>query len=90
MADIINEIVGSISSFARSNSLVFFVALAVLAFLIYRRPKFFLTLIFLGLLLAGVVYLILQTAASGVAKKQRLIHREVPVENIFRPRGLTL
>jgi hypothetical protein len=90
MADITNDITGFVASFARSNPLIFFGALAILAFLIYRRPKVFLAIVCLGLILAGVVYIIMETASSGVSKKQRLIHNEAPAENIFRPPALTL
>jgi ABC-type nitrate/sulfonate/bicarbonate transport system permease component len=58
--NIINELTDPIASFARSNPIVAIVALIVLAFLVYRKPLFFLAIFFLGLLLAGVVYLIME------------------------------
>ncbi len=91
LTDIINELTGVVFDFARTNPLIFFVALAIIVFLIYRKPLFFLTIFGLGLILALVVYLIMDMAASGVSKKQQMIHKEVaPVENIFRPSGLML
>jgi Ca2+/Na+ antiporter len=90
MANIINDISGFVASFARSNPTVFFGVLAILVFLVYRRPKFFLAVLFLGLLLAGVVYIIMEAASSGVSKKERLIHKDAPAENIFRPPDLKL
>ncbi len=91
MTDIINELTGVVSEFARSNPLIFFVVLAVVALLIYRKPLFFLAIFGLGLILAFVVYLIMDMASSGVSKKQQMIHKEVaPAENIFRPPGPVL
>ncbi len=89
--EIINELTGVVSDFARTNPLIFFGALAIIVFLIYRKPMFFLAIFAIGLILAFVVYLIMDMAASGVSKKQQMIHKELaPVENIFRPPGLML
>ncbi len=90
LTDIISGLTGFVSEFARANPLVFFGALAIIAFLIYRKPMFFLAVFGLGLLLAAVVYIIMDMASSGVSKKQQMIHKEVPVDNIFRPPGLKL
>ena len=90
LTDIIHELTGIVSDFARTNPLVFFVALAVVAFFIYRKPVFFLAVFCLGLLVAAVVYIILDMSSAGVSKKKELIHKDAPVENIFRPPGLML
>lgn len=82
MTDIVDDVIGFGTSFASSNPVIFFLALAVLAFLIYRRPKFFFTVLFLGFLLMGVVYLILNAASSGVSKKELLIHKGAPAEDV--------
>ena len=88
LTDIINELTGIVSDFARTNPLIVLGVLAVIAFLIYRKPMFFLAVFGLALLLAAVVYIIMDMSSSGVSKKQRMIHREMPAENIFRPSGL--
>jgi len=90
LTNIINELTGIVSDFARTNPLIFFGALAIIAFLIYRKPMFFLALFGLGLLLATVIYIIMDMASSGMSKKQKMIHKEIPVENVFRPPGLKL
>lgn len=89
MTDIISELTGVASDFARTNPLIFFGALAVIAFLIYRKPMFFLAVFALVLVLAVVVYMIMEISSSGVSKKERMIRKEMPVENIFRPPGLS-
>lgn len=89
LTDIINELTGIVSQFARTNPLIFFGALAVIAFLIYRKPMLFLAVFGLGLILASVVYIIMDMASSGVSKKQHMIHKDLPpAENIFRPPGI--
>jgi hypothetical protein len=90
LTDIINEWTGILSDFARTNPLIFFGALALVAFLIYRKPMFFLAVFVLGLLLAAVVYIIMDMSTAGVSKKKELLHRGAPAENIFRPPGLKL
>ncbi len=53
------------------------IALALgLLFFIYRRPKLFFTLLFLGLFLVGLYYLITNMASSGSEQKKRLISEE--------------
>ena len=53
------------------------IALALgLLFFIYRRPKLFFTLLFVGLFLAGSYYMITSMARSGSEQKERLIQEE--------------
>ncbi len=87
MEDIIKYMVDLISFFAKSNPLIFYGGLAILAFLIYQRPKFVLITVFLALLVAGVVYIIMDMASSGVARKEHMIRRDAPIENVFRLSG---
>ncbi len=90
MTEIINDIIGLISSLASSNPVIFYGVLAVLAFLIYRRPMFFLVVLAIALLVAGVVYIIMEMASSGLSEKRRLIDRKAPVENVCRHPRLNL
>jgi hypothetical protein len=90
LTGIINELTGIVSDFARTNPLLFFAALAIIAFLVYRKPMFFLIVFGLGLLLVAVVYIIMDMSSAGVSKKQRLLNKDLPAENIFGPPGLTL
>lgn len=74
----INDITGAIAAFARSNPIIALIALIMLSFLIYRKPIFFLFIFLLGLLLAGVLYVVLNASTSGVVKKERLIQKGAP------------
>ena len=78
LTNVMNDMTGAIASFARSSPLIGVVVLIFLAFLIYRKPVFFLAMFFLGLLLAGVLYIIMNASTSGVAKKERLIQKGAP------------
>ena len=59
------------------NHMVTVIVFAVgLLFFIYRKPKRFFALLFLGLFLAGVFYMIASMAGSASEQKRRLIHEE--------------
>jgi hypothetical protein len=49
---------------------------SVLLFLIYRKPKLFFGILFLGLFLTVSFYLITSMASSGSKQKKRLILEE--------------
>jgi len=44
--------------------------------LMVRKPKLFFSLIGLGLLLAGLVYVIMSISGSGSEQKKKMIHEE--------------
>lgn len=71
----ISEIINSIISFAKDNPIVAVAAALLLVFLIYLRPKLFLSLLFLALFLGGIFYLIMSMASSGVSHKGKLIEK---------------
>ena len=66
----------SIVSFAQNNPIIVIIIVLGLLFFIYRKPKLFFSLLGLGLLLAGLVYLIMTMAGSGSGKKKALTHEE--------------
>ncbi len=51
------------------------IALGLIIFMA-RKPKLFFSLIGLGLLLAGLVYLIITLSGSGSEQKKKMIHEE--------------
>jgi multisubunit Na+/H+ antiporter MnhC subunit len=51
------------------------IALGLIIFML-RKPKLFFSLIGLGLLLAGLIYLILTISGSGSEQKKKMIHEE--------------
>ncbi len=63
---------GSIISFVQSNTLVAIIIAAILLVLVYRKPKLFLGILFFGLFLAVLYYLIMSTAGSGSKQERRL------------------
>jgi hypothetical protein len=63
----------SIISFAQNNTIIAIIGALGLLFFIYRKPKLFFVLLFLGLFLAGVFYMINSIAGSGSAEKKRLL-----------------
>jgi hypothetical protein len=65
-----------IVSFAQNNALIAIVLALVLLLFLYRRPKLFFSLLFLGLLLAGLLHLIMNMAGSGSEQKKRLMFQE--------------
>ena len=64
-------------SFAQ-NHLILVILVIVLGLTLFmvRKPKLFFSLIGLGLLLAGLVYLILSISGSGSEQKKKMIHEE--------------
>ncbi len=66
----------SIVSFVQNNTVIAIVIAVGLLFLIYRKPKLFFGILFLGLFLAVLFYTITTMAGSGSKQKKRLIHEE--------------
>lgn len=65
-----------IFSLAQNNPIIVIVLVLGLLFFMYRKPKLFFSLLGLGLLLAGLFYLIMSMAGSGSEKKKALTHGE--------------
>jgi hypothetical protein len=65
-----------IVSFAQNHTVIVIVLALGLLFFIYRKSKLLFTLLFLGLFLAGVFYMIISMASSGSEQKKRLMHEE--------------
>ena len=65
-----------IISFAQNHTVIVIVLALGLLFFVYRKPKLFFFLLFLGLFLAGLFYMITSMARSGSEQKKRLIPEE--------------
>jgi hypothetical protein len=87
---IIKDLTSRISEFAQANPLIALGVLLILAYLIYRKPLFFFSVLILGLVLAGVLYLILSLSTPGVSQKEKLIKKGRVPENSFRSPGIML
>lgn len=65
-----------IVSFAQNHTIiVIIIAIGLLIFL-YRKPKLFFGMLFLGLFLVGLFYMIMNIAGSGKEHKEKLIQEE--------------
>jgi len=87
---IINNLTGLISDFVHANPIIALAALLIIAYLIYRKPLFFIFIFILALILVGVLYLILSMSSPGVSQKEKLIKKGMEPENCFRPPGMIL
>jgi cbb3-type cytochrome oxidase subunit 3 len=66
----------SIVTFAQTHTVIaIIIALGLLIFL-YRKPKLFSGLLFLGLFLAVVFYMIMSVAGTSSEQKKRMIYKE--------------
>ena len=74
-----------IISFAQKNTVVAIFLALVLLFFMCRNPKMFFILLFLGLLLAGVLYMIMNMAGSGSEHKKKLIQEEEKKQSNTNP-----
>jgi multisubunit Na+/H+ antiporter MnhC subunit len=63
-------------SFAQPHTIIIILIVLGLIIFMIRKPKLFFSLIGLGLLLAGLVYLILTISGSGSEQKKKMIHEE--------------
>jgi len=65
-----------IVSFAQNHTVIVIVLGLGLLFFVYCKPKLFFVLLFLGLFLAGLFYMITSVARSGSEQKKTLIPEE--------------
>jgi hypothetical protein len=66
----------SIVSFVQNNTVIAIAIAVIFLFLIYRKPKLFFGILFLGLFLAVLFHLITNMASSGSKQKKRLLFEE--------------
>jgi len=64
------------ASLTQTHAIIVIVIVVGLILFIVRKPKLFFSLIGLGLLLAGLVYLILTISDSGSEQKNKMVHEE--------------
>ena len=71
-----SQFMDTILSFAQDHTIIVIVLALVLLYLLVRKPKLFLGILLLGLILVGLFYLIMNIAGSGSEEKKRLFHEE--------------
>ena len=69
-------LVGGVVSFAQSNTIIAIIIALILLYLIYRRPKLFLGLLSLVVIVALLFYMIANLAGSGSERKKSLLEKE--------------
>jgi 4-hydroxybenzoate polyprenyltransferase len=70
-----------IVSFVQNHTVIVIVLALSLLFFIYRKPKLFFALLFLGLFLVGLFYMITSMAGSASEQKKRLMHEDEKQSN---------
>ncbi len=68
------EIFNNIITYLQTNTPIAIAAALLLVYLVFRKPKFFLTVFFIALLLAGLLYLVEGLSSIGVSHKKSLIN----------------
>jgi hypothetical protein len=68
--------IDSVASFTHNHTVIAILLALGLLFFACRKPKLFFTLLFLGLFLAGVFYMITRMAGSGSELKKRFLDEE--------------
>ena len=71
-----SAIMDSIISFAQNNTVIAIIVALGLIYFVYRKPKLFFVLLFLGLFLYGLYYMVTSMGGSGAAQKKRIIQQE--------------
>jgi hypothetical protein len=71
-----SSMMDSFFSYAQENPLTLIGLALCLLFFFYRKPKLFFGTLFLGLVLAGVFYLIMNLAGTGSEGKRGLLSDE--------------
>jgi multisubunit Na+/H+ antiporter MnhC subunit len=76
---------GPMVSFAQNHPvLVILMIVLGIILLMVRKPKLFFSLIGLGLLLAGLVYVILSISGPGSEQKKKMVHEEEEQSDVDR------
>jgi hypothetical protein len=65
-----------IVSFAQNHTIIVIIIAIGLLILLFRKPKLFFEILFVGLLVAGLFYLIMYVSGPGKEQKEKLIHEE--------------
>ena len=72
-----SEITDSILSFSKDNPVIAGVAGLILLFLLLRKPKLFLGLVFLAAVLALVFHFIVDVSSKGKSEKEGMIEKGI-------------
>lgn len=80
-----SEWMDSIISFAQNNTIIAIVVGLGLLIFLYRKPKLFFFLFFIGLFLAAVFWMISSIAGPGASQKKKLLKDEEKQSRQYPP-----
>ncbi len=73
------EIIKGLLAFFQDNLLITIPLVCILLFLLYRKPRLFLIILSIVLLLVGLLYLISDVTSTGLPHKQKMLQeQEIP------------
>jgi hypothetical protein len=79
-----SEYMSNIVSFGQNHTVIVIIIAIGLLILLFRKPKLFFGMLFIGLLVAGLFYLIMYVSGPGKEKKEKLIQDEEKQVDIDR------
>ena len=79
-----SEYMDSLGSFAQNHTLIAVLFALCLLFFIYKKPKLFFGMFFIGLFLAVLFYMITSIAGPGAEQKRRMLREEDKQSNTNR------
>jgi ABC-type polysaccharide/polyol phosphate export permease len=71
----LSEYASVIADFYQAQPLIAVACVIFLIFLLWRKPKFFLSVLILALILAAILHFITNTASSSLSLKKELIDK---------------
>jgi hypothetical protein len=72
-----SQMIDKAISFASGNPIIAVAVALLLIFLVYRDPKFFLKLLLIVIILAGIFYLIMNLASTGTSQKGKMLDKGI-------------
>jgi ABC-type bacteriocin/lantibiotic exporter with double-glycine peptidase domain len=70
------ELINGMLAFFQANLLITIPLICVLLFLLYWKPRLFLIILFIVILLVGILYMIADVTSTGLSHKGKMIHKE--------------
>lgn len=89
-AAVINDFVIQLMDIARVNPLISLAVVIILAFLAYRKPAFFFSILGLGLVLALASFFIFSISDPGVSSKNKALQKNLEPQDSFKLPGIKL
>ena len=72
-----SETANSVLSYSKDNPIIAVVVGLILLFLLFRKPKLFLGLVFLAVILTLIFYFIADVSSKGKSEKEEMIEKGI-------------